>query len=185
MELNIPEYGDEPPDDAIAEIAKVAPGLTSQERLYVYWRSIALPPGAAFQKAGYAGTGWRAVETRPKIRAALQDLNELLEPDYRITQKRVVGILMEAVDIARRRDQAKNLIEAAVALANVAGVMSATKLQVNGTHNHLLSVRPELAALQLLPRVGLEELVGIRRTLPALMPPVEEGVFEEVAAAPA
>lgn len=179
LELAIPEYDLSPPDDSLAEVARLAPDLTAQERIYVYYRSIALPPGAAFKKAGYAGTNHRALETRPKIRKALQVINEELEPDYHITQKKVIGLLMQSVEIAIRKDQSHNLTEAAIALANVSGMMSAVKIQVNGNHQHSLTVNPQIAALQHLPRGGLEELVGLRRTLPALQT-VEEGEFEVV-----
>jgi hypothetical protein len=79
------------PDDALLEIATLAPELTEQERKYLYWRSIGEPPGRAFEKAGYAGTNWRVVETRPRVREALMDLNERLEPNYRVTQKSIIG----------------------------------------------------------------------------------------------
>ena len=181
VELELDEYDETPPDDAIAEIAETAPELTKQERLYVYWRTLALPPGAAYKKAGYTGTNWRSVETRPKVRNALQDMNEKLEPEYRITQKKVIGILMEGIEIARRESKAKIMIEGAVALANVAGVMSATKIaiQSENRHAHRIEQQSETKALQHLPRTSLEGMVGINRVLPAPVP-VEEAEFEVV-----
>lgn len=179
--IEVPEHNDEfPPDDAIAEIADVAPDLTEQERKYVYWRSIAVPPAAAHAKAGYSGTNWRAVETRPRIRTALQDLNERVSPQYRVTQQTVIGLLMEGIEIARMKDQAKTMIEGAVALANITGVAAATKYQVD--QRTLLEVnRPNEGpkALRHLPRNNLEALVGVQRTLPSH---VIEAEFEVVSA---
>lgn len=177
--IEIDEYDNTPPDDCIQEIAEIAPELTAQERIYVYWRSIALPPGAAFKKAGYVGSNWRIVETRPKVRNALQDINEKQTPDYRITQAKVIGIIMEGIDIARRKDQAKTIIEGAVALAGIAGVGAATKIQVDGKHQHLHALgHQEPKALQNLPRTSLEAIVGANRALPN--PQVLEAEFEEV-----
>lgn len=153
------------PDDCIAEIAEIGPELTAQERKYVYWRSIGSSPADAHRRAGYAGANPRAVETRPKVRRALQDLNERLEPEYRVTQQKVVGLIMEGIDIARRKDQAKTIIEGAVALAGVAGVAAATKIQVDSRTTGF--VQHEHRALQHLPRTGLEQMVGIQRALQA------------------
>lgn len=175
-ELDIPEYDEDAPDDALEEIAHLAPDLTPQERKYVYWRSVALPPARAFQKAGYVGSVWRTVETRPRIRRALEDLNEQLEPQYRVTQQKVIGILMEAVELAKLKEQPKALIEAAVALANVSGVMAATKIQIDQRTLHL-EERPQVKALEHMPRRGLERLVGVERLLPLQ---VVDADFEEV-----
>lgn len=165
------------PDDALAEIAGIAPSLSQQERKYVYWRSVANPPMMAFIKSGYAGTGWRLVETRPRVREALMDLNELLEPQYRVTQRTVVGILMEAVDMARMKEQPKVLVEAAKELAAVTGVGAATKIQIDQHTQFSLAQKEETKALRHMPRSGLEELVGIQRALPSN---IMEGEFEEV-----
>ena len=153
------------PDDCLAEIVELAPDLTAQERKYVYWRSIGSSPGEAFDNAGYKGNNARAIETRPKVRRALQDLNERLEPEYRVTQQKVIGLIMEGIDIARRNDQAKTIIEGAVALAGVAGVDAATKIQVDSKTTGI--IQHEHRALQHLPRTGLEQMVGIQRALQA------------------
>jgi len=172
------------PDDALAEIATLAPELTEQERRFIYWRSIGDPPGMAFQKAGYAGTNWRLVETRKRVRDALMDLNEKLEPEYRVTQKSIIGILMEAVEIARRRDNAKVMVEAAHELGAITGVGAATKIEVRQDISHRIAAREELQALRHLPRGMLEEVVGIQRILPPVMieklANVEEGDFEQI-----
>lgn len=176
IELSIDEYNETPPDDALQEIAEVAPTLTSQERLYVYWRAIGVPPGAAFSKAGYVGTNWRLVETRPKIRTALQDVNEKQTPEYRITQQKVIGMLMQAAEIAIRKDQSKNLTDAAVALAEITGVKAAAKIQIQSDNRHTHSIQQsETKALQHVPRTSLEDFLQIRRTLPA--PRVIEAEF--------
>lgn len=177
IELSIEEYDEPPPDDAIQEIAEVAPSLTSQERIYVYWRAIGVPPGAAFKKAGYVGTNWRAVETRPKIRTALQDVNEKQTPEYRITQQKVIGMLLQAADIAIRKDQSKNLTDAAVALAEITGVKAAAKIQIQSSnhHTHSLQQQSDTKALQHIPRTSLEDFLQIRRTLPA--PQILEAEF--------
>lgn len=156
------------PDDALEEIGQLAPNLTQQERKFVYWRSMANPPLMAFKKAGYMGGQWRQVETRPKIREALADLNERLEPEYRITQQKVISILMEAVDLARLKEQPKILVEAATALANISGVAAATKFQIDSRSQVAVTSRrqEDVKALQHLPRKGLEDMVGVERTLP-------------------
>ena len=172
------------PDDALAEIATLAPELTEQERRFIYWRSIGEPPGMAFQKAGYAGVGWRMVESRPRVREALLELNERLEPEYRVTQKTVVGLLFEAVEIARRRDNCKVLVEAAKELAAVTGVGAATRVEVKQDISHRVAAREELQALKHLPRGMLEAVVGIERILPPIaierLTNIEEGDFEQI-----
>lgn len=165
------------PDDALAEIAGLSPSLSQQERKYVYWRSVANPPLTAYVKAGYTGASWRMVETKPRVREALMDLNEQLEPQYRITQRTVVGILMEAVDMARMKEQPKVLVEAAKELAAVTGVGAATKIQIDQNTQFSLSRREETKALRHMPRSGLEELVGIQRALPSN---IVDGEFEEI-----
>ena len=172
------------PDDALAEIATLAPELTEQERRFIYWRSIGEPPGMAFQKAGYAGTGWRMVESRPRVREALLELNEKLEPEYRVTQKTVVGILMEAVSMARIKDQPKTMVEAARELAAVTGVGAATRVEVKQDISHRVAAREELQALRHLPRGMLEEVVGIQRILPPVMieklANIEDAEYEQI-----
>lgn|SRR5574343_366295 len=168
---------EEIPDDALAEIARLSPSLSAQERKYIYWRSVANPPALAFSKAGYAGSNWRIVETRPKIREALIALNEELEPAYRVTQKTVVGILMEAVDMARMKEQPKVMVEAAKELAAVTGVGEAAKIQIDQRTEIQLSAREEARALRHMPRWGLEDMVGVQRALP---PSFVEAEFEEV-----
>lgn len=172
------------PDDALAEIATLAPELTEQERRFIYWRSIGDPPGMAFQKAGYAGTGWRMVESRPRVREALLELNEKLEPEYRVTQKSIIGILMEAVEIARRRDNAKVMVEAAHELGAITGVGAATKIEVRQDISHRIAAREELQALKHLPRGMLEEVVGIQRILPPVaierLTNIEDAEYEQI-----
>lgn len=166
------------PDDALAEIAEIEPSLTNQERKYIYWRSLANPPLVAFKKAQYSGSSWRQVETRPKIREALMSLNERLEPQYRVTQQKVVGILMEAVEMARMKGQAKVLVEAATALANISGVAAATKYRIDqNTQVSIHNRAEEIKALQHLPRHQLEGIVGIQRALPS---PYIDAEFVEI-----
>lgn len=175
---DIEDYvGEEIPDDALTEIAEIAPDLTEQERKFVYWRSMALAPIEAFRRSGYSGGSWRPVAARPRVREALIALNERLEPQYRVTQQTVIGILMEAVDMARMKGQAKVLVEAATALGNVSGVTAAQKIQID-QRTMLADARVERKALAQLPRVRLEEMVGTQRVLPA--PEVVEGEFEEL-----
>ena len=154
------------PDDALAEIATTAPALTERERRYVYWRMVGTPPLDAFTRSGYSGSTWRTVETRPKIREAISAMHEKLEPEWRITQKTVVGLLMEAVDMSRRKDQAGNMIEAARALSDITGVGAAAKLQIQQNTNVSIEHRQEMQVLNQLPKHQLENLLEIKRTLP-------------------
>ena len=163
------------PDECLAEIAEIDPKLNLQERKYVYWRSIANPPLVALKKAGYKSTNWRSIETRPKIREALANLNEKLEPEYRVTQKRVVNMLLEGYELAKIRSNPKSMIDAAVALANITGVAAAAKIQIDQhTQIALHTQREEVRALQQLPRTSLEDLAGVERKLPYI-----EGEFVE------
>jgi hypothetical protein len=164
------------PDDALSEIAETAPSLSEQERRYVYWRMVGSPPLDAFKKASYTGTNWRVVDTRPRVRNAIADMHERIEPDWRVTQKTVVGILFEAVDIARRKDQAGNLIEAATALANITGVAAASKMQIQQDTRISIEHRQEVQALKHMPRTQLEQLVGVNRMLPQTI----DAEYEEV-----
>jgi hypothetical protein len=167
----------EVPDDALHEIAELAPKLSAKERLYVYWRSMAQPPAEAAKRAGVSN--WRATESRPIVRQALQDLQEALSPSYRITRERVLGLIMEGIDVARRKDQAKIIIEGAVALANIAGVAAPIKQQIHQytqVEQIQSSEQPRLAHL---PKEELERMVGIQRRLTIM-----EGEFEEVTQQP-
>jgi hypothetical protein len=166
------------PDDALTEIAEVAPSLTEQERTYVYWRTMAIPPVEAFKRAQYKGSSWRVVETRPKVRTAMADLYERLEPEHRITQKKVVGYLVDALEMARGKEQAKTMVEAAVALANVTGVGAATKVQIDQRTQFSIEHREETRALNRLPRTQLESMIGVTRVLPN--PDVLDAEYEEV-----
>lgn len=158
------ELNREIPDDALSEIADIAPNLTEQERRYVYWRIVGSTPLDAYKKAGYTGTTWKTVDTRPKIRDAIASMHEQIAPEWRVTQKTVVGILFEAIDIARRKDQAGNLIEAATALANITGVGAASKLQIQ--QDTQISISNDLQSIRHLPRDELENLLDIKRALP-------------------
>ena len=171
------------PDDALTEIQELAPHLTDKEVRYVYWRSMANPPLQAFRKAGYEGSVWRAVETRPKIRTALQDLNDRLEPSYRIDRQKIIGILMEAVELARIKEQPKVLVEAARELADITGERAAARFEIDSKFKAQISVNKtevvQQKALQHLPYDQLEALVGVHRTLPAQ---IIEAEFEEIQA---
>ena len=111
------------------------------------------------------------METRPIIRQAVERLNEALEPEYQITRKRVVAIMLEGIEIARRKDQAKTMIEGAVALANLAGMNAPQRLQVQQqiehTHNRP-TAGTEALMLSRLPRHELEALLDKKRVLPVL-----------------
>jgi hypothetical protein len=166
----------EVPDDALQEIAELAPNLTRGERLYVYWRTMAQPPVEAAKRAKLSG-GWRKTETRPAVRKALQDLQEVLSPSYRVTRERVQGLIMEGIEIARRKDQAKIIIEGAVALANIAGVAAPQKMQIQSHTRHEEVTPNARPRLEHLPRDELERMIGVNRRLTTL--PLE-GEFQEV-----
>ena len=169
MELDIDENNMDIPDDCLEEIAEIDPKLTKQERKYVYWRSIANPPMVAYRKAGYKGGNWRTIETRPKIREALAALHEKLEPEYRVTLQKVIGMIMEGYDMAKLKGQPKVMVEAALAAANITGIMAAQKIQIDQrTQVAITNHSQDLKALQHMPRQSLEEMVGVERTLPYL-----------------
>ena len=172
--MEIDELNLEIPDDALEEILEINNTLSEQESRYIYWRSVAYPPLEAFKKAGYSGSNWRAVETRPKIREALADLHEKIEPEYRITQKKVIGLLMEAVEIARIKEQPKTMVEAAKELAAITGVGAATKIQID-QRTQIGVINEGTRMIQQLPPETLEKFLGITRTLPS---EVIEGDYE-------
>lgn len=167
------------PDDALEEIACIAPKLNIKERAYIYWRSLATPPIESMKRAGYKGKNWRMLETRPVIRTAMQDLQEQLAPEYRITRERVVGLIMEGIDIARRKDQSKNIIDGAVALANISGVGAAQKLQVQQHTTTVTQQEQTPKALRHTPKEGLEKLVGVERVIPGKVPIEGEFTLEK------
>lgn len=170
------------PRDALAEIFTIEPQLSDKEAAFVYWRAMAVPPLEAYKRAGYSGGGWRTVETRPIIREVLITLQEQLEPKFRITREKVIGLLMEGIELARRKEQPKAMIEGALALAGVAGVGAAQKIQVDQRTQVIpgVSQRPPPKALPQLGKGGLEELVGVRRILPTRRPAlIEAEVVEE------
>lgn len=171
-----------PPDDAMQEISEACPQLTSQEQIYTYWRIIGEPAVNAFKKAGYAGSSWKVVETRPKIREAIATMLEKTRPEHRVTRNTVVDILLEAVEISRKKDQAHNLIAAATALADVTGVAAAAKIEVQqnvnvqGRIEHTATA--ERRMLEQLPKTDLERLLELSRTLPSQE--VIDAEYEEV-----
>lgn len=157
------------PDDSMQEIKDLNPKLSDQERRYIYWRSMANPPIVAYRKAGYSGSSWRAVETRPRIRETLALLHEKLEPEYRVSLQKIIGMVMSGYDMASLKGQPKVMVEAALALANITGIMAAQKVQVDQRTLVAIEHRTnEVKALQHLPRTSLEEMVGVRRELPYL-----------------
>jgi hypothetical protein len=169
------------PDDALQEIADLAADLNERERLYVYWRSLAVPPLEAYKRAGYAGNSWRQLETRPIIRTAMEELQEHIEPEYRITRKRVQGIILEGIEVARRKDQAKTMIEGAVALAGIAGLNAPQRVQIDqriqSIHSSAVE-QPTQLRLVRQTRTDLERMVGLTRTLPT--PKVVDAEYSEV-----
>jgi len=157
------------PDDCIQEIAEINPSLTDQERKYVYWRSMANPPIVAYRKAGYSGSSWKPVEHRPKIREALAALHEKLEPEYRVSLQKIIGMVMDGYSMAELKGQPKVMVEAALALANITGIMAAQKVQIDQRTQLAIQQtqqRDDVKALQHLPRASLEEMIGVNRQLP-------------------
>lgn len=163
------------PDDSMQEIADLNPNLNDKERRYIYWRSMANPPIVAYRKAGFSGSAWRQVETRPKIRETLADLHEKLEPEYRVSLQKVVGMIVSGYNMAEIKGQPKVMVEAAVALANITGLAAAQKVQIDQRTTGVVQHQHEVRALQHLPRESLELLVGVNRQLPYI-----EAEFAEV-----
>jgi hypothetical protein len=165
-----------PPDDALAEVKQCAPGLTQQELFYVYWRSLAIPPAESYRRAGFDTGTYRTLETRPKIREAMAALQEAIEPEYKVTRNRVQAIILEAIEVARRKDNPKTMIEGAVALANIAGLNQPTKLKIEHSTDPTqvaaaASVHP--LSLRHLTRGELEAKVNKQRLLPHSAEPVD------------
>lgn len=158
-----------PPDDALFEIRQAAPDLTQQELIYAYWRSLAIPPAESFRRAGYESGNYRALESRPKIRQALVALQEAMEPEYKVTRARVQAIILEAIEVARRKDQAKTMIEGATALASIAGLNAPQKLRIehSGTQAVVASVAQPAQQLRHLTRAELEAKINRPRLLPS------------------
>lgn len=163
------------PDDSMQEIADLNPNLNDKERRYIYWRSMANPPIVAYRKAGFAGSSWRQVETRPKIRETLANLHEKLEPEYRVSLQKVVGMIMSGYEMAQLKGQPKVMVEAATALANITGLAAAQKVQIDQRTTGVVQHQHEVRALQHLPRESLELLVGVSRQLPYI-----EAEFSEI-----
>jgi hypothetical protein len=163
------------PDDSMQEIADLNPNLNDKERRYIYWRSMANPPIVAYRKAGFSGSAWRQVETRPKIRETLADLHEKLEPEYRVSLQKVVGMIMSGYEMAQLKGQPKVMVEAATALANITGLAAAQKVQIDQRTTGVVQHQHEVRALQHLPRESLELLVGVNRQLPYI-----EAEFAEI-----
>jgi hypothetical protein len=167
------------PDESLTEIAEHCPTLNDQERRYVYHRISGSNPVNAYRAAGYKGSSWKSVETRPKMREAIAKMVEIVEPEHRITQKTIIGILMEATEIARGRDQAHNMIAAARTLAEVTGNLAASKIEMQQkiesktTHTHQLKM-PDIS------KELLERFLSLDRVLPNPAKAVIEGEYEEV-----
>jgi hypothetical protein len=170
-----------PPDDALREIRELVPGVSGQDMIYVYWRSLAIPPRDACKRAGIDPDRWRSIETRPTIRQAIEELNEAMEPDYKITRKRVQAIILEGIEVARRKDQAKTMIEGAVALAGIAGLNAPQRVQIEQRTQHVHASENRMQtgrSLSHLPRSELEAILKKQRTLPS--PKVIDAEYVEV-----
>jgi hypothetical protein len=154
------------PDDSMQEIFDINPKLSEKERKYIYWRSMANPPMVAYRKAGFSGSSWRQVETRPKVRETLAELHEKLEPQYRVSLQKVIGMIMSGYEMAQLKGQPKVMVEAATALANITGIAAAQKVQIDQRTSGVVEHRHEVKALQQLPRASLEYMVGVERQLP-------------------
>ena len=176
------EYDTSIPDESLVEIAKHCPELNEQQRRYVYWRIVGTNPTIAFRNAGYSGSSWKTVESRPKVREAVAKMIEVIEPEIRVTQKTILNITMDAINIAREKSQAIAMVTGAKLLAEVTGNLAAQKIdmrqqsQIDVNHTHSLS--NETKMLQQLPRGQLERLLELDRVLPHTN--VLEGEFDEV-----
>lgn len=166
------------PDDAMTELVEVAPGLTDLERKYIYWRALGNPPKLAMTRAGYKSNGNASqLDSRPKIREALSALQEQLEPEFRVTRKRVMGMLGEAAEMARMKGQAANLIAAAVEMARIAGVDAPQRIQIDQRSMQVTDQGSGLKSLKDMSKEELERRAGIRRRLG---PPPIEGEYAVV-----
>lgn len=169
------------PDEALTEIQEHCPKLDDKQRRYVYWRIIGVPPTVAFARAGYAGSSWKFVESGEKVREAIKTMLEATEIEHNVTQKTVVGILMEAIDVARQKNQAGNMIEGAKALSDILGITAAQKIQIN--QQSTVSHTHEVKTVQQLDKTQLERLLEIDRMLTQIpqlpIATIIEGEFEE------
>lgn len=168
------------PDESLTEIAEHCPTLNDQERRYVYHRISGNNPVNSYKAAGYKGSSWKSVETRPKIREAIAKMVEVVEPEHRITQKTIIGILMEATEIARTKEQPHNLIAAARTLAEVTGHMAAQKVEMQQKIESNVNHKHEVKALMQFDKGILEQFLNITRTLPSPEKVAIDAEFEEV-----
>lgn len=159
-------YDTSVPDESLVEIAEHCPELNDQQRRYVYWRIVGMGPTIAYRNAGYTGTNWRSVETRPKIRESIAKMVEITEPEHRISEKTIINIVMEGLEIARAKSQAHNMIAGAKVLAEITGHIAAQKMEVRTQSLVEVNHTHEMRVLQQLPRGQLERLLDIERTLP-------------------
>jgi hypothetical protein len=172
------------PDDAMEELVTLLPDITDKERKYVYWRSIGVPPKVALERAGYASTNsGTKMDVRPSIRRSLALLHEQLEPEHRISQKKVVSILMEAIDLARIKGQPANMILGAAELAKIAGLFAPQVFEVNSNVKQLTARIDNPKALMHMSKAELESMAGVQRCLPsppARLEQVLEAEFEDL-----
>jgi hypothetical protein len=154
------------PDDALTEILETCPTLSEQQSRYIYWRITGHNAVTAFRRAGYSGSNWRQVETRPAMREALGKMLEKVETEHRVTKNTIVGVILEGIEVARRKDQAHNLILGGRTLAEIYGVMAEQKInitqqsQIDVNHTH------EVKLMASLDRSQLERLLDLERVLP-------------------
>lgn len=167
------------PDDTMQELVEIAPELSVLERKYIYWRSLGNPPKVAMTNAGYKSTANASqLDVRPKIRHALSKLSEELAPEFRVTRKIVMGMLFEAADIARRKDQAQNLITAAVEMARIQGVDAPQRFMIDSRTQAIPAPEKDsMKSLEHLSKAELEARAGIIRRLPSA---IVDGEFEEI-----
>jgi hypothetical protein len=157
------------PDDALQDLVPATPELNDAERMYAYWRTLAVPPREAGRRSGFNSPQQvHSLEHSVRMRQALARMQESLEVEYRVTRSRVQAIILEAIEMARRRDQAKVMIEGARALAEISGMNAPMRLQIDSR----AGVEPTNATAGVIlasaSQGHLESLVGVRRALPAL-----------------
>lgn len=104
-----------------------------ETRLYVYWRSLGMPPRKACSDAGIPVGRWRVMENRPDVQEAILTLFDEGLVSRKVTKASVEAILFEAIEVARRKDMPKVMIEGARALADI-NQLTSQQLKISVTH---------------------------------------------------
>jgi phage terminase small subunit len=144
-----------------------AGALTEQQRKYALNRAQGMSTTAAMRHAGYKSIGnGTMLENNPNVRALIQKEQAKFAEEGRITRKKVLDGLLDAIQMARLQSEPMTMIAGWREIGRMSGFYEPTKHQID------ISVNGKIT-LQKLQSMSDSELLALAESNPAL-----EGEFE-------